>query len=193
MTRLSHFTGALPFLLACGVQHVPANAPGNIDVLEPPTHMEERTSERPSDPGEHVLALSYGIFAGLGGARPRNASGELAYALGTEVSLAMGDTERSHAGDVLIVPPLAYGINVGWTVLNGLGPKIGPLYAEAEVRSLFASLAVGWVYAPTTTHGPQATFAYGPFFVRGTHEFGLGQQLIAGILLKGWTHWTWSR
>ena len=37
------------------------------------------------------------------------------------------------------------------------------------------------------------TLAYGPFYVRATHLFDSGTEIQAGVLVKGWYAWVWSR
>lgn len=185
-----------PVLAGCSATYLDTNAPGIADVREPPKEpSREHRVEVPRDPGGHVVVLSYGLFAGAGGAVVPADGGRASYAVGAELSLAKGVTHAAHP-DMLFYPTMewAYGINLGFTAVRALGEHVGPLYAEAEVRSGLVALAAGWTYAPVDrTHGPQATLALGPFFLRGTHELDLGTQIHFGILLKGFSAWAWSR
>jgi len=186
-------------LLGCGLHTLERNAPGIADLHEPPkdhpSPAPPHEVEVPRDPGGHLVVLSYGIFAGIGGAGGTPEGGRFSYGLGAEVSLAKGVT-RSSRPDALFYPFMewGYGINLGFTGVRALGKPLGPLYAEAELRSGAVALAAGWVWAPREpTHGPQATLSFGPLYLRGTHELDLGTQVHVGILIKGYSAWAWSQ
>lgn len=197
--RLRHgITGALAacFLAGCGVHYLERNAPGIADIRTPPVARSSAPQvEVPEDPGGHLVVLSYGVFGGLGGANSTDRGGVVSYGAGPEVSLAKGYTRSSHP-DAFLYPVMdwAYGVNLGWTALRRLGKKVGPLYAEVEFRKEELALALGWTWSPSDkTHGPQATLSFGPFYLRGTHEIDLGTQIHVGLLLKGYSAWSWSR
>lgn len=191
-------------LPGCGVTYLERNAPGIADIRTPPSPAiptesrppaPDRSVERPSDPGGHLVIVSYGVFGGVGGAGGGGQGERFAYGLGPEVSIAKGTTVSSHPeGFPFPVMEWGYGLNLGWTALTGSRRSVGPLYAEAEIRSSFFAVGVGWVWAPVEpTHGPQATLSFGPLYLRGTHEIDLGTQFHIGLLLKGYSAWAWSR
>ena len=196
LEAIGRMVAATLALSGCGTHYLDHNAPGIAEIREPPKNLSPEAPhavEVPADPGGHIVVLSYGLFAGVGGrAGP---PGDVSYGLGTEVSLAKGIT-RSSRPDGFPYPLMewGYGLNLGFTAIRALGKTVGPLYAEAEVRTSAFAFGAGWVWAPLDqTHGPQATLSFGPLFLRGTHEVALGTQIHVGILLKGYSAWAWSR
>lgn len=179
----------------CNVKYLEHDAPGIADIRTPPPPSAPRHVEVPEDPGGHLVIVSYGLFAGIGGEGGTAFDSRFSYGVGPELSIAKGVTRSSHP-DAFFYPVMqwGYGLNLGWTALRRAGDHIGPMYAEAELRVAELALAAGWVWAPVDkTHGPQATLSLGPFFLRGTHELDFGTQVNAGILLKGYSAWSWSR
>src|SRR5262249_16787009 len=71
----------------CAVHPPETNAPGNADVLEPPHDLGARKAERPKDPGEDMVVLTYGALAGGGVAFPKDENAKGAYGVGPEVSV----------------------------------------------------------------------------------------------------------
>jgi hypothetical protein len=183
-------------VLGCGHHHYARNAPGNIDVHAPPAELDKRELEEPADPGEQMIVLTGGAFAGYGVAfGPDGEDGHGGYGIGPEVSVQYGSSDRSHADDqFFIFPERALGVNLGWTTISGEGQTTGPLYGELQVRSELVALAGGWAWDPTDeTHGPQLTFALGPLYFRGTRQFDRSTELHAGVMLKFSSIWLWSR
>lgn len=181
---------------ACFHQHSPRNAPGTIAVREPPRPLESREVETPLDPGENMFVLSYGAFAGGGIATGGDEDGSrAAYGIGPELSAQIGSSDRSHADDDFwILPTRSLGLNLGATLLTGEGDRLGPLYAELQVRELPLAFAAGWAWdQDDTEHGPQGTISLGPFYVRTTHLLDGATQVHGGLVLKGWSAWVWSR
>ncbi len=180
---------------ACGVTYLEHDAPGIADIRTPPPPSAPRRVEVPEDPGGHLVIVSYGLFAGIGGEGGTAFDSRFAYGVGPELSIAKGVTRYAHPdGFPYPIMQWGYGVNLGWTALRRAGDHIGPMYAEAELRVAELAIAAGWVWAPVDkTHGPQATISFGPFFLRGTHELDFGTQVNAGILFKGYSAWSWSR
>src|SRR5262249_8364859 len=111
-TAMTRFSACILALAACQHWHYERNAPGHIDVTAPPTS----PTEEPGDPGEHMIVVSPGAFAGGGsgfggdgGSRARASAGVLA-------SIEYGWSPRSHVEDELfgVVPFDSIGLAVGW-------------------------------------------------------------------------------
>ncbi len=181
-------------LSGCGMSYLEKNAPGIADIRTPPPADAPRIVEVPRNPGGNLVIVSYGGFAGIGGSGGPG-GGSFSYGVGPEVSIAKGITTSNHP-DSLFYPFMewGYGVNLGWSVLSQLGKSVGPVYAEAEIRREAFALGLGWVWSPVDkTHGPQATLSWGPLYLRGTHEADLGTQVHLGLLIKGYSAWSWSR
>ena len=179
--------------LGCTHHHGSLNAPGNVRVLEPPARLEVRDVEPPADPGEQMVVLSYGPFVG-GGAVLGDGPARAAFVFGPELGVQYGILQQSHRDDqALIFPDRSLGVNVGWTLVAASGHERA-LYAELQLREGFTFLAPGWAWDPEdTTHGPQATLGFGPFYARATHVLDGETQIHGGLLWKGWSSWIWSR
>jgi hypothetical protein len=197
--------------LVCACTHTDlrTNAPGLVDLSRPPqpsrtsSNLSSSVPEEPRDPGEQLISVSYGGFAGAGfqmhGPFPQ-AVLHGTYALGPEVSVGYGTKDPSHREDEPLAGNGVYAnraldINLGWSVLSPLGKGVGPLYAEVEYRwQGMVGIAAGWTWGPEDrTQGPQSTINFGPFYSRLTCEMGLGTQVTFGLVLKGEHAWVWSR
>jgi hypothetical protein len=194
----------LAFLLAaCTHTDLGINAPGHVDLKQSPTKLETPALETPEDPGERMILLGYGGFAGAGfqmeGPFPQ-ALVHGSYAVGPEISVGYGWLETSHIEDEPlagsgVLPEHAVDLNLGWIALSPLGRGVGPLYAEVEYRfrGLFG-FAGGWTWDPKDrTYGPQATFNLGFLYARWTVEVNLGSQVTLGLVIKGEHGIVWSR
>ena len=181
--------------IGCAVHHLDANAPGHIDVLEPPHDRAARTAEPPKDPGEDMIVFTYGVLAGGGVAAPKDENVKGAYGIGPEASLHVGGSDYSHMHDAdPVLPYRAVGFNLGWTALSRPGEGVGPIYGELQYREEGYWLAGGWAYDPDDQlHGPQATIGLGPLYLRVTELFDFGPSFQAGLVLKGSQTWVKSR
>ncbi len=187
----------------CAPTHLRSNAPGHIDVRKPPQRIAERTVERPVDPGEHRLALTFGALTG-GGFTLREGEGDDGggFALSLEVSAHYRQAPRSHHDDsIMLVPeyyPLdAIGVNLGYQAIAPSGDidlgVVRPFYLELQYSNLWWA-AAGWqADFESSRHGPQLTGGLGPFYLRLVHLFDTETQLELGVVLKGWHVWVWSR
>ena len=153
-----------------------------------------------------MLAGNLGVLAG-GGAKTRRPRGFGEF--GLELSVNLGETERSHKGDDFLVYPLdGYGATLGWSLLRlerVLGEeetgtpgddvaRLGPLYAEVHTHQMPFGGGGGWAWDPDIgDHGPQA-FAYlSTLYVRGRYLVDRGAELSVGMQLKWPLVWIWSR
>jgi hypothetical protein len=181
--------------LACAHSHARHNAPGNIDVHQPPADLASRTPEVPDDPGEQMVVISAGALGGggLGFGGDRDARG--VYGVGLEASIGYGTRPRSHSDDdFFILPVESVGANIGWTGLSNEGDGVGPVYGELYYGDLPAWLAAGWAYdIDDNKHGPQITFSMLFLYARMTHLFDLGTQVQAGLMMKLPYAFVWSR
>lgn len=186
---------ALLLLSGCTVHHLETNAPGHVDVLQPPEHLDARGVDPPADPGERMVSLTYGVLAGGGLAFPKGSDAVGAYGVGPEVSLHVGSSPHSHDDDSPpVLPARALGVNVGWTALSHPGQSVGPLYGELQWTEMPYYLAGGWAWdADESLHGPQATLGIGVLYLRYTHLFDQGGALQAGLVFKGYDTWVWSQ
>ena len=65
MTRRSPLLPAvLATLIGCAHVHLDRDAPGIVDLSKPPKDLAARHVERPADPGEEMLAFTYGALGG---------------------------------------------------------------------------------------------------------------------------------
>jgi hypothetical protein len=187
-------------LCGCGTTHLRPNAPGNIDVRKPPVDIATRGVEEPGDPGEDWLMLTYGLLAG-GGATVREGAGDASGgALSLELSLHYGESRGSHVVDDDLFPPHAsdeVAVNLGYQAIAPDGSAdltaLRPFYLEAQYMDV-GWIAAGWqVDFERGRHGPQLTGGLGPLYARLVHLFGAETQFEAGIVIKGWHSWVWSR
>jgi hypothetical protein len=106
---------------ACVVLHSARNAPGHVEVLAAPEDLDSRKTEAPQDPGEWMGVASLGPYAGggltFGGPNGTATAG----AAGAELTLQLGDQERSHPDDAMVFPQRSLGLNVGWTETRRAG------------------------------------------------------------------------
>ncbi len=178
----------------CVHWHVERNAPGKVDLSQPPRKIECRAAEAPEDPGENYLVFAPGAFVGGGGTSV--SGGRAAVTTGLETSLHFGSASRSHFDDEFfagVLPDRALGLNLGWAFLAPQSTNVA--YAELQVRPSRAyALAPGWEWEPTSgRNGPQATISLGPFFLRAGYLIHSRFDVSAGIFLKGFLSWIWSR
>jgi hypothetical protein len=183
-------------VLCSGCVHVhrTRNAPGHVDIREPPAAIESVKVERPRDPGENMLALSPGPFVGGGGWAAGNRTGG-SYAVGTELSLLYGRSQRSHADDDFLVYPVdSVGVNAGATFASTEGVGLDRLYGELQLAQSLSGVAAGWaVERRTGASGPQITGFVGPLYVRSTTLLDQGTELTAGLVFKLPVVWVWSQ
>lgn len=186
---------------ACLIIHSTRNAPGLVELEQPPARIAEPTLAAPKDPGEHLLVLSTGGFAGGGG---RLSSKHGVAGLGLEASLFYGRDATSHDWDtpveLWIRPRTGFGLNLGWTAFEHEdegGQGTGPFYLEAQVHLTaagFAGLAAGYAVHPVSRdHGLQATLFWNFVYARVTHLWDRGTELQFGVVLKWRAAWVWSR
>ena len=111
-------------LAACTHSHLPRNAPGHVYLEVPPEDMANPEPELPEDPGERMLILSYGVFAGGGVLAEQDSDLAGDYGLGPEVSIELGERKRSHfEDDFFVLPDRSFGLRFG---LNVLDSKVDP-------------------------------------------------------------------
>lgn len=173
-------------LAACAHTHSPRNAPGNIDVHQPPADLPRRSVEEPADPGEQLVTISAGALGGGGVAFGGDDDTRGVYAVGPEASLEFGTRSRSHADDdFFIMAERSGGVNLGNTSLTSEGDGIGPFYGEVFYQEMIAELAGGWAWDPNDrAHGPQLTLQILALYVRATHLFDFGTQIQGGLVVK---------
>jgi hypothetical protein len=190
----------LASLPSCSHTHLRTNAPGHVDVATPPKEIERREVELPRDPGEHRLALSYGVLLGTASALREHAGDSTGGAASLELSVHYAQAKRSHYDDDLLWPAFPYGgfgINLGYEPLSPYvsldEAALKRFYVEAQyTHALWA--AAGWrADFDRGRHGPQATLGAGPLYVRAVHLFDMGSQFEIGIVIKGYHAWVWSR
>jgi len=184
----------VPLLAACSVHHHEVNAPGHVEPRTPPEQPIVGVVEKPEDPGEKMVVLTYGALASGGIGWPEASDAVAAYAVGPEVSLHLGQSERSHSDDgMFVLPQRSLGLNLGWTTLAHPGTGLGPVYGELQYTEVYW-LAAGWAYdADDHAHGPQAALGLGPVFLRYTHLFDESSVLTLGVVMKGYQSWVFSR
>lgn len=177
---------------ACTHTDLPRNAPGIVDVEKRP---ETDVPQTPRDPGEHLVTVSYGAFAG-GGVADGSTPLRGYYGIGPEISLGYGTRDTSHYGDDFwIAPERGLGLNLGLIALTSEGRGIGPAYGEAAVRwGSLATLGAGWAWDPNDkTHGPQLTLLLAILYFRASHQLDTSTSLSVGLMIKGQHGWIWSR
>jgi hypothetical protein len=197
-------------LLAGCIAHGQRNAPGKIQVEQPPPAQRIHCSapEIPDDPGERYFTVSTGVgFAGGPSFDRADDIGAL-YALSVETSLHLGSRDTSHRDDSSLIPlaneknwpQRSVALNLGWNVLErrGSGAAVGAGYAELQAFSmklLASGLAAGWTYDPEDdVHGPQVTlFTLGFMYVRFRHLLDRGSDLMFGVQYKIPLSYVWSR
>jgi hypothetical protein len=183
----------LPHLAGCAHWHGDRNAPGHVVLTTPPRHIECEGEEEPNDPGERIVLLAPGAF--MGGGYAHTAGGGVAGSMGVEASLHVGSAP-SHFDDQqsppIGLPRRSLGINLGWA---GMVPKVtGVLYAELQGRLDQTAIAPGWAWDPSSSrHGPQATLALGPLYLRGTYLSHSRLDITLGVFVKALFAWIWSR
>ncbi len=180
---------------ACTHSHLPRNAPGHVRVEVPPENMANPEPELPEDPGERMLIVSYGVFAGGGVLAEEDADLAGDYGLGPEISVELGDRNRSHfQDDFFVLPDRSLGLRFGLNVLDSKLEPPGAGFSEFAYTDEFVRAGAGWAWdADDARHGPHATLAAGPFFVRGMHLLDYGTSVHAGLLIGGSHAWIWSR
>ncbi len=197
MTRALALLLATAALAGCHalVVHRPRNAPGRIDLHTPPAEPARERVERPRDPGERMLVLSTGGFGGGGyrGGGPLNGRG--VYGAGVELSVLLGDSRHSHAGDDFFVYPMrSLGLNLGWTLAEREGGGVGPLYLELQASYALFGLGLGYaVDADDNLHGFQGTLFAGPLYARVSSLSGRGTDIQFGAIFKLPVLFVWSR
>jgi hypothetical protein len=189
-------------LYGCVPTHLRPNAPGDIDVRSPPRQIHERTVERPRDPGEHRLALTFGGLAGAAFIFRERADDGGGGAVSLELSAHYQRAGHSHGDDsILLIPeyyPIpAFGLNVGYQAKPVSGDfdldVVRPFYLELQYSYLLW-VAAGWrADFERSRHGPQLTGGLGPLYARFVHQFDAETQFEVGVVLKGWHVWVWSR
>ena len=200
--RLQSLVAAMVLCCGCPIIHSTRNAPGHVQLEQPPAQPAQVALSPPRDPGENYLVLSTGGFAGGGG---RLSSKRGIAGLGLETSLYYGSDSTSHDWDTPVElwlrPRLGFGINLGWTAFehegDGGGRGIGPLYIEAQLHHAaagFAGLALGYAWHPVSDdHGLQGTLFWNFAYVRAAHFWERGTELHFGVVLKWRAAWVWSR
>ncbi len=192
MTRALGLAALALGTAACTHTDLPRNAPGIVDVEKRPEADADRT---PRDPGEQLVTLSCGAFAG-GGVADGTKSARGYYGIGPEISLGYGTRNTSHdAEDLFISPEDGLGLNLGLIALTSEGRGIGPAYGEAAIRwGSLASLGAGWAWdVNDKTHGPQLTLAVAALYLRATHQLDTSTSVSIGLVIKGQHAWIWSR
>src|SRR5689334_5851404 len=99
----------LATLSSCSHTHLRATAPGHVDVTTPPDRIDAGEVELPDDPGEHRLALSYGVLLGTAGALREGAGDNAGGALSLELSAHYVQADHSHNDDAFPWPAFPYG------------------------------------------------------------------------------------
>lgn len=191
---------AIPFA-GCAVVHSSKNAPGNTDIMKPPSILQNRAIERPEDPGENVIIWNAGALGGGGVTLGGDGAGQSA--ISGETSVHMGSTKYSHPIDSTVLPGLpvstpdiSYGLTLGGTLGTKSRSANRAAYAEFEVSSrLLYSLSGGWAWDPgRQEHGPQFTGGLGPLYLRSTTMLGRSTSLEIGLIFKlPVLTYTWSQ
>ncbi len=182
--------------------HLQRNAPGHADLSTPPRDMSRRGVETPADPGETVLMLNAGGFAG-GGARflQAHAGGiDGLSEVGFEAGAHWACEKESHDKPDLFpflphpIPLDTHGVNVGGAFTGSEELDLTNLYAEYSRREGIWGWATGWSVDPTgRTHGPQVQIYLTYLYVRGSWHLDRGGEVMAGMYFKLPQIVTWSR
>ncbi len=182
----------------CVHHHLPWNAPGIVDVKTPPKYTGDGGRdlvERPEDPGERMVAFTYGAFTGGGVWWDHGAHG--GGTAGIELSLHRGESPRSHYDDDFWIFPLkSRSVNLGMTIAqyDDHDTRLGAIYAEAQQMEMAYGVAGGWAFEPSTRRtGPQVTLFFADLYVRADYFIGEGPQIMAGMIIKLPVVWVWSR
>lgn len=180
-------------LTACTHTDLARNAPGHVNLEGRPEHPESREPEQPEDPGERLLVLSYGGF--IGGGVFVDESGDPDFATGPEIAVDVGEREQSHfEDDFFVLADRSLGLRLGLTALDAKIEPPGPGYAELAFTEHLFRVGAGWsVDVDDERHGPQATLAMGPLYLRANHQFTYGTAVHLGLMLQGSHAWVWSR
>jgi len=194
----------LALALACaaaGCRHVhrDTNAPGIIDVRTPPRDPAGTPRVRPADPGERMLTVNPGVFWGAG---PQTAEPHGFGELGAEVTINLGENDRSHyEDDFFVYPQRGVGASLGWSAVHidlaedGSGEaRLGPIYAEAQIFRLPWIVGGGLAVDPFDGDaGVQVFGAFTTLYARARYLVDGGAELAIGIQLKLPFVRVWSR
>lgn len=179
---------------ACTHTDLSRNAPGHIQLKNLPKEPASSAAEIPDDPGERVLLLSYGVFAG-GGARfeDRDVAGD--FGIGPEVALDLGQRKHSHyEDDFFVLPDRSFGLRLGLNLLEHRLEPPGAAFGELSYTEELFRLSGGWAWdVDDARHGPQVTLAAGPLYLRASHALDLGTSVHGGLLIYGSHAWIWSQ
>lgn len=194
-------------MAACTHYHRGGNAPGITDIARPPTRIADPSPEYPGESGEHMLTVSSGVLAGVGGGSIESgAVGDFA----GEITVSYGDSPFTHndLGDPalflprgLLLPTQSYGVTLGWSALRiasqrdgNAGAITGPLYLEVQGSRLIGGGGVGWaVDLKSGKTGPQFNAFFMFLFARGRVLFGDGWEVVGGLQFKFPVTWVWRR
>jgi hypothetical protein len=182
--------------------HLARNAPGGIDLGAPPRDPSKRAVETPADPGENVLMLNAGAFAGAGGRSREDdlGRGEWIADVGFELGAHWAAEKESHQEPDMFtfiphpIPMQTHGVNVGgaWTGTDEL--RLTDLYAEYSRRERLWGWGAGYSYDPDGEHhGPHAQLYLTSLYARASWHFDRGAQFTVGVYLKLPVILTWSR
>jgi hypothetical protein len=187
-------SGLATLLVGCAHWHYERNAPGHIDVLQPPAAMACEAQEWPRDPGENVIELFPTVYLGGGVVGLTSKDGWAAAAIGAEASFLYGSFEGSHADDEFVIraPRDGLGLNLG---IYGFSREDRLMaYGEVLLRHVVLNISPGWAWnLETSRHGPQLTLSGMLLYLRATHLLGSHTDQSAGIYLDGVLAWFWSR
>jgi hypothetical protein len=177
--------------------HRDTNAPGVIDVSEPPSNVEPGQTALPGDPGERMVTFNPGLFGGAGYAPSHDGGERWVFPLGVELTLNRGERDRSHFRDDFFVYPVrGEGVNLGWAAieLGGDDTEIGPLYLEYQRFETVYGAAAGLAFDPDDVDfGAQGTVWYGPYYLRVRYLIDGGAEVIGGLQIKVPLVWISSR
>ena len=200
----------LALLLGGCLIHGQRNAPGVVDVKQPPPPDKVHCNEPlvPLDPGERYFTVSTGLAFAGGPSFARSGDVNATYALAVETSLHIGSRDTSHRDDSSMIPlanekhwpQRSLALNLGWHLLErkGGGPGLGAGYAELQafsIKMLASGIAAGWALdLADEVHGPQVTlFTLGFMYIRVRHLLDRGTDLLLGVQYKFPISYVWSR
>lgn len=184
--------------------HLEHNAPGNVDVLEPPAEPKVGEVEIPDDPGERFAYISAGPFA-AGGVGVTDESGfTSAGEVGAEISLQLGERKKSHRKPTLFSPLFVLieprqGVNLGMVLIEPAADnpdevELGPVYLEYQRAENLGGWSAGYaVDATDGSHGPMATVFFTGLYLRASYRFGRGPAVMLGVTYKFPVSLIWSR
>lgn len=177
--------------------HRDRNAPGLVDVAEPPANLEPGKTVLPGDPGERMVTFNPGVFGGGGYAFGRDAGERGIFPLGVELTLNRGEHARSHNRDDFFVYPFeGTGVSLGWEAIELGGDELetGPIYLEVQRFEAFFGMAGGIAFDPGDVDvGVQGSAWYGPYFARARYLADGGFEIVSGLQIKVPLVWVWSR